>query len=171
MNKKTKIITLVSIIVIVAITIHSSFNFIFIPNKQKKRIIKNFTENSNKFKNVHNYMTKTYPLSRCYKKEGGKVYIYSRTFDKNGNSKHVEVDIKDDMVLKQIEYILYDLDFEYIDNLFNNTSFVFRDINNHYQSIGYTTKDTTELKGWGSIKIDDNWYYQSLWKLDYISVA
>jgi len=134
---------------------------------QKEKVIKSFTEESDKFENVHNYIVKTNPSLQCRKNQDGKVEIYSYKFTKiTGEPRKEEMQIEDKLVLENINYILYNLDFEYIQNIGSNTYFVFRDVKGHLQSIDYRTYDITRFKqwNWNFIKLKNNWYYSSIWK-------
>ncbi|MEQ8199174.1 MAG: hypothetical protein ABRQ27_14435 [Clostridiaceae bacterium] len=167
MCKKFKIFILVLSIVIFIITIHSLTTFIFIPNMQKEKVIKSFTEESDKFENVHNYIVKTNPFLQCRKNQDGKVEIYFYKYSKTtGEPEKEETQIEDKLVLENINYILYNLDFEYIQNIECHTYFVFRDEKGHLQSIDYRTDDITKFKhwNWNYIKLNGNWYYCSIWK-------
>lgn len=175
MDKRIKSIALVIIgIAIVLISIRALFNFLLIPNTQKKDAISSYTQNVDKFEKVSNYLienyssknskTNKYFFIRCSKDELSKeLKIYRNKFNKNGESEKVEMQIEDMEVLQQVKYILYDLNFEYIENIGDDVRFVFRDKNGHFQCINYTTEDITKIKVWNTTKLKDNWYYLSIW--------
>lgn len=149
MKKRMKIILIVLTILISCIIVNSSINFIFIPNMQREQIINGFSNNINKFVNIHNYISEKLPYSRIYRNE-------------EFNSSEIKIDDND--IRFQIEYIFKDLDFEYIENIGSDTHFVFKDANGHFQSIDFSTDDMTKINGWNCIKLKDNWYYRSVWK-------
>ena len=164
MGKRNKIMVLVVGIIIVIISIHDLFNFVLIPIAQKEQAIKSYTENVDKFENIHNYIVENYSSIRCNKDELSKeLMIYTNQYSKSEGTRKVEIQIEDKLVLQQIKYILFDLDFEYIENISDHIRFAFRDENGHLQSIDYTTQDITKIRGWSTIKLKDNWYYLSIW--------
>lgn len=130
---------------------------------QKEKVIDGFNHNFNKFENVHNYLVEKFPFSQCYKGEGKKVELCDSVFTKSGETKKVKADIDDTTVLQQIEYIFNTLDFEYIENIEDDTHFVYRDENGHFQSIDYSTQDLTRFSGWDTTRLKDSWYYRSIW--------
>lgn len=72
---------------------------------QKERAVKSFTENIDKFENVHNYICRTYPFFR----------FNSIDFSKNSDSNQAENPITDRLVFQQMQYIFDNLHFEYIE--------------------------------------------------------
>ncbi|MDP4177140.1 MAG: hypothetical protein Q8900_02215 [Bacillota bacterium] len=152
MRRKIKGIALAIIIMIIILMVHSLFNYILIPKIQKEKVLKSFTENTDKFESVHNYICKTYPIST----------FYSIDFSKSGDSNQADNQIKDRLVLQQMQYIFKNLHFEYIENIQDDTHFVFKDANGHFQSIDFTTDDITRFKDWNTIKLKENWYYRSI---------
>ena len=164
MGKKNKIMALVIGIIIIIISIHDLFNFVLIPMIQKAQIIKSYTENVDKFEKIHNCIGEKYYSIICNKDElSGEVKIYKYQYVESGGAIKVEIQIEDKLLLEQIKYILFNLDFDYIENTGDYTSFNFRNENGHIQRIDYTTQDITKIHGWNTTKLKDNWYYLSIW--------
>ncbi|MDR1564310.1 MAG: hypothetical protein LBS74_05060 [Oscillospiraceae bacterium] len=157
MKKRTKIFILVIVGLLVIKSIHSLLSLVIVPNIQKKQAIERFEENFDDFQNVQAYLKKSDIILTCKKDKKGNVqfeYWYSDP-------------ISDERVIHQIEKILCNLDFEYIEHI-SHTRFAFRDAEGYLQCIECDNDDEprfSESNEWHDniIKLKDDWYFRSLW--------